>query len=1802
MTSRTKNWAVRDTKQAKKNRSRGPLRKLLLEQLEDRRLLASYLWSDAAGTLSITLGTGEDLTISESGGVRSFAIDSGTFAAGVGSDTATGEATGTISFDFSIPNNISTSVSVDNAGAGADTNNVTFAGGTLTTGTLTVNANAGPASAVDFTGAMTLAGNVSLTANGAGITDSTGSVVVTGTTTLTATGQDIVLDAAGNDFVGDVSIWDANNVTLADSNGISLDYLNVGGNLNVTAGGDITDSAVAYVYVVGTASFTAGSGSNIVLDALDVQSAIDVTTSGDATISNWAPAAVAASSVGGNLAVESLTGDVDVNGKLTVGGAVNLNAGGAIHVNADVDPTMVTMMAAGDIVVNAAVQATDGIVVLAGTVGGAGGVSVTTNGSLTTTATPSGITISTGTVSGDISLAGPVEVATGGSLAATSSAGAVTVDAKITGSGAYSSVYLTAFTNLTINAPIDPPATVMLTSGDDVIVNAAVQATDGITVTAGTDGTGGINVTATGSLETTVAGFSQSGVSISTGGTSGDVLLTGNITTADGSVYVTSVKGDITMADGSVIDAGSGFIMLTATGDPSLGFGDITLGLLTTTYTDSYSGDTAIMVNAMGTVIDADGGAGLDLVSPNGGLFVVATNGVGTLADSIEFRASTLYVFNQGSGDIAMWTDRSVTVLSAFQTASTGSIYLTASDPVASPTITVTSSGVLISSGPGDVKLVAEGPTASILLNALVATDTGDLLLWADHDIIGGTDVYLQVGDLGAIEVWANKDNSNNPGDDDDGTIQFSATDPTTKISILAGNDNKVSFWLGDCDGFIDGSISAANEVSKRGRGMLRLNGTQNNYVGDTHIYDGGLLINGALTNTGGGTSLGVIHVWSSLSSADPGAGAGLLGGSGLIQDDDVAPTAAVRDVFVHEGGTLDPGDITFTCEPLPGTLEIWGDVVFEAGSTYRLQLDGLFPGDGAGFHDQLVVYGAVSFAGDSVGAGGANLVGEITYDAPVGSRWEIVENDFVDSDLITTRFDGIPELGFAVFSGRLVNVSYMDDLQGAFDNDVVLTAPGRFDFNGFHEVTQSSLPYDMWEGVSPFQTYPENMAGWVGTLPWYFERLSVTNPDWDALRYDGQTTNPMGDPVNFRVDVIAGQTYEVMILAGDASWNHDDQGYTVEGTPGGDSDSTRPGGIDTWGAGAPDGTGVQVPWGGGTANPTAGYYRWIHLTVDVAGQYGDTGNITLTMEGLADLLGRTGTASILAMDIRPADAVGEMTLERIEPAGTSPFSALPADGTTLDEYKGTGAPPNAVLTVTVSAGTPVQYATVTPDLVAAVSPNGDLATFGAQIQADANGDFVFYVQRPATLTVNAETEDWTILVEECVGLSRGSEIQPYKEPDAEESAPLRFDFGATTSPVQKYGASMEKEFQPVYPQTIYNATRGYGWANRVAAGDRRDNYTTVGYVANPDPYSTPPPAGTHDTASPLRTDFNSGRNATFRVDLPDGDYNVRLYHSNPLYFGRVPYTTQPFDVIVEGTPSYAVPVIAPGTTFIKEVKVTVSGGTLDILFGSGRTPFMIAGIDISKGTLPSDMPLVAAGNPQDAGGTMIGLAELQSVATEAAALWAATGLTDQQASTLASVQYAVTDLGGAYLGLTNAATNTVRIDDDAAMIGWSAAGERLLTTDPRSPIAGMDLLTVVMHELGHLLGYAHSDESGDLMAPVLSSGRTAGLQTGKGLAQAEWGLGTSSLFVPSASLLSDSSSRLDGAFADLGREEMPEPADSDDGAWPLLASQDGDELPVATVKAAQEVAQANVPRRSRMEQFERELDKWFAELATAGV
>jgi hypothetical protein len=131
-------------------------------------------------------------------------------------------------------------------------------------------------------------------------------------------------------------------------------------------------------------------------------------------------------------------------------------------------------------------------------------------------------------------------------------------------------------------------------------------------------------------------------------------------------------------------------------------------------------------------------------------------------------------------------------------------------------------------------------------------------------------------------------------------------------------------------------------------------------------------------------------------------------------------------------------------------------------------------------------------------------------------------------------------------------------------------------------------------------------------------------------------------------------------------------------------------------------------------------------------------------------------------------------------------------------------------------------------------------------------------------------------------------------------------------------------------------------------------------------------------------------------------------------------------------------------------------------------------------------------------------MAELAGIVQAAIGRWAGAGLTAGQLAALDDLQFAVGDLGGAYLGLS--ATGVVLIDDDAAGHGWFVDGTPFedaefgqalsatqLQTDPSGAAAGqMDLLTVVMHEIGHALGlddsYAAADRD-DLMFGTLVTG-----------------------------------------------------------------------------------------------------------------
>jgi len=117
---------------------------------------------------------------------------------------------------------------------------------------------------------------------------------------------------------------------------------------------------------------------------------------------------------------------------------------------------------------------------------------------------------------------------------------------------------------------------------------------------------------------------------------------------------------------------------------------------------------------------------------------------------------------------------------------------------------------------------------------------------------------------------------------------------------------------------------------------------------------------------------------------------------------------------------------------------------------------------------------------------------------------------------------------------------------------------------------------------------------------------------------------------------------------------------------------------------------------------------------------------------------------------------------------------------------------------------------------------------------------------------------------------------------------------------------------------------------------------------------------------------------------------------------------------------------------------------------------------------------------PAGAGQAQGSLSQQQLDATLAAATqaWAASGVDALTLGRAGLVTLQVADLGGSALGADFG--SSILIDSNAAGWRWS-------TLDAPAP-GGMDLLTVVTHELGHALGFDH-DGGNDVMAPTLQAG-----------------------------------------------------------------------------------------------------------------
>jgi uncharacterized delta-60 repeat protein len=208
--------------------------------------------------------------------------------------------------------------------------------------------------------------------------------------------------------------------------------------------------------------------------------------------------------------------------------------------------------------------------------------------------------------------------------------------------------------------------------------------------------------------------------------------------------------------------------------------------------------------------------------------------------------------------------------------------------------------------------------------------------------------------------------------------------------------------------------------------------------------------------------------------------------------------------------------------------------------------------------------------------------------------------------------------------------------------------------------------------------------------------------------------------------------------------------------------------------------------------------------------------------------------------------------------------------------------------------------------------------------------------------------------------------------------------------------------------------------------------------------------------------------------------------------------------------------IVAVGSpTFSFSVARFLANGALDTTFGTGgifTSPpsfnggaadmalqpdgkLVLAGT-LNPGSTPSfavvrllgdGSPLMAASTAPRTVSQTLTLPEVQPILAEAVSRWAATGA---RTSVLRSVQVVIADLGSTTLGL--ASGNTIWLDDNAAGWGWfvdPTPGDDSEFTTPgnQGEQHRMDLLTVLEHELGHLLGQDHAEDG--VMAETLTAG-----------------------------------------------------------------------------------------------------------------
>lgn len=299
----------------------------------------------------------------------------------------------------------------------------------------------------------------------------------------------------------------------------------------------------------------------------------------------------------------------------------------------------------------------------------------------------------------------------------------------------------------------------------------------------------------------------------------------------------------------------------------------------------------------------------------------------------------------------------------------------------------------------------------------------------------------------------------------------------TLQSFVSAPADARVQCDVGDDATLtIVGNISTTNGFLMDGSGSVVFRGVKS-YTGLTRVNGGSLFSEG-------------LQAGNSVEVNDNGA----FSGFGVV-----GPLSC-------NSGFIAPGSPTTNA-----SLVATQGVNFSTLGALRVRLNGTAPTQ----RDELRVTGPVILAG-------ARLVTTLNFNPPIGSAYQVIDNDAADAVIGT--FAGLPQNGFHTNGQAVFQVSYT----GGSGNDVVLTV-ARYNFNTVPRHWTGGSTNDLWTNA---QNWSNNIAPVAGD-PLIFPVTALrrtnqnnfaTNTVFQSITLLGADYRLAGNPLGLVADLSAQQ------------------------------------------------------------------------------------------------------------------------------------------------------------------------------------------------------------------------------------------------------------------------------------------------------------------------------------------------------------------------------------------------------------------------------------------------------------------------------------------------------------------------------------------------------------------------------------------------------------------------------------------------------------------------------------------------------